>query len=78
MHGDLDTDCIAIGGVHLLESARHTAMQECALRRANLGVRDLADLVVGEVVRVGSVFVHDLPLPQFVEWLRQAVDLART
>src|SRR5437762_10608044 len=41
--------------------------------RADSEINDLADLVVGEVVRVGAMFADDSPTPQLIEGVRERI-----
>src|SRR6266516_5561487 len=46
---------------------RDATVQHAALWRADLSIRHLAQLIVGEVIAVRAVFAHDPFVPKFVQ-----------
>ena len=63
-------------GVAASERLGHAAVQAAALRRARLAVRDVPQLVVGEVVGVRPLLADDALPPELVERAHHGVFVA--
>ena len=70
VRGDLGADGIEVLLVRRDQGLGHAPVQPAPLRGARLGVGHVAQLVVGEVVRVRPLLAHDALAPQLVERAR--------
>ena len=67
VRGDLGGDPVERHGICALEALCHAPVEQPAMHGARFRVGDLADLVVGEVVRAVSLLADDLPTDQLVQ-----------
>src|SRR5579872_5360680 len=69
--GDLMAGCLLLIGRSACERLCDTPVEETPMHSAQGGVGFLAQLLVTEVIGIGTLFTHNTPLPQFIQFAHQ-------
>src|SRR5438132_234637 len=67
MRRNLAANRVEVLGMYGFQRLRDATVQHAALWRTDLCIRNLAQLIVGEVIAVRAVFAHDPFVPEFVQ-----------
>ena len=75
MRCNLAADRVEVLSIHGFQRLRDATVQHAALRRTDLCIGHLAQLIVGEVIAVRAVFAHDAFVPEFVQRTDSAIGI---